>query len=177
MADGVSVRWARIEDAAELAEVHIASWRAAYANLLPADRLAGLDLGRRTEDWRGWLGPEGERNETLVAEIDGEIAGFATLEMPSRDEDQPDDVAQIPALYLRPERRRAGIGSALVDASLDEMRKRGFREVILWMLEGNDAARAFYERTGWHLDGTARRASQYFPEVSELVEVRFRRSL
>jgi GNAT superfamily N-acetyltransferase len=177
MNDGVSVRWAKVSDAAELAEVHVASWRAAYRGLLPDDRLASLDVGRRAEQWRGWLGPDGERNATLVAELDGEIAGFATLEMPSRDEDQPEDVAQIPALYLRPERRRAGIGTVLVDAAMQELRARGFREVILWMLEGNDRARAFYERTGWHLDGSARRASQYFPELDDLVEVRFRRLL
>jgi ribosomal protein S18 acetylase RimI-like enzyme len=176
-ADDVTIRWATVEDAGAIADVHIASWRAAYRDLLPAERLAALDLATRTRQWSEWLSAGGERRETLAAVRGGEIVGFATLRMPTPDPGEPDDVAEIPALYLRPEARRAGIGRRLVNESLREMRDRGFREAILWMLEGNEPARAFYEATGWRLDGAGRRASQYFPELAELVEVRFRRAL
>jgi hypothetical protein len=56
------------------------------------------------------------------------------------------------------------------------MRGRGYREVILWMLDGNERAEAFYRGRGWRRDG-GRRRSQYFPDHAELAEVRFRRTL
>src|SRR4051794_13185808 len=96
----VTVRWANLDDAEPIAAVHIASWRASYRGLLPDETLDGLRLDQRTEQWRIWLAPDGDRATTLVAERDGAIAGFATLAMPSRDRDEPEGVAEIPALYL-----------------------------------------------------------------------------
>ncbi len=45
------IRPATFEDASRLAEIHIASWQAAYADLLPADFLDGLseELEKRTD--------------------------------------------------------------------------------------------------------------------------------
>lgn len=181
MSRAVTVRWARPGDAAEVAEVHLASWREAYRRLLPSELLAGLRLADRERLWRERLGDqtagEGPRVPTLIAaEGGGRIAGFATLAMPSRDPDEAEDVAEIPALYLRPDVRREGIGSTLVEAAIRELRERGFREAILWMLKGNQPADAFYRATGWRADGGARK-SQYFPDVEALVELRFRRRL
>jgi GNAT superfamily N-acetyltransferase len=174
--DGVDVRWATVDDADEIAEVHISSWRVAYRGLIPDEVLDGLRQERRASQWRTWLAEGGERSFTLVGGRGDAIEGFCTLALPSRDGDEPEGVAEIPALYLRPESRRGGIGTALVAAALAEMRARGYREAILWMLRGNDAAQAFYERGGWRLDG-GQRGSRYLPEMDELVELRFRRAL
>ena len=174
--EGVTVRWATVADAEAIAEVHIASWRAAYRGLMPDEVLDGLRLDQRTQQWRTWLAQGGERADTLLAERGGSIEGFCTLAMPSRDSDEGAEVAEVPALYLRPESRRGGVGTTLLGAALDEIRARGFRDAILWMLEGNDPAEAFYERRGWRRDGGSR-GSRYLPDMEELVEVRFRRSV
>lgn len=152
------------------------SWRATYRGLLPAEILAGLDVRRRAEEWRGWLAGEPPALHTLVAESGEGIAGFLAMALPARDPEEAEDVAEIPALYLDPPRRRAGIGRTLMDAALEAMRERGYREAMLWMLRGNDGAAAFYAATGWRDDG-GRRGSQYFPERRELVEVRYRRTV
>jgi len=41
-APSVEIRDARVEEARAIAEVHVASWQAAYRGLLPAEVLAGL---------------------------------------------------------------------------------------------------------------------------------------
>jgi hypothetical protein len=60
------------------------------------------------------------------------------------------------------------------------MRERGYREAILWVVQGNDRAAAFYERNGWARDGVER-AADYpgvtFAEGREPTEIRFRRGL
>jgi GNAT superfamily N-acetyltransferase len=168
------VRWARTEDAEAIARVHVDSWRVTYRELLPAEVLAELDLPRRTREWRERL--RAGSLPTLVAERGGEVLGFCTLALPARDAEEPDWVAEIPALYVDPRHQREGIGSRLLGAALAEMRAQGFREAILWMLAGNEGAARFYARTGWRDDG-GRRGSQYFPHLRQLREVRYRRAL
>jgi GNAT superfamily N-acetyltransferase len=172
----MSVRRATVEDADRIAAVHVASWRAAYPGLLPDDLLAGLSVERRAGEWRRWLAAGGERSFTLLAEIDGEIAAFCTLAMPTRDEGEAADVAEIPALYADPRFFASGVGTVLIDAAVEAMREHGHNKAILWMLEGNERAAAFYERRGWHRDG-GRRPSQYFPGLVGPTEVRWRKEL
>ena len=52
------------------------------------------------------------------------------------------------------------------------MRRRGFREGVLWVLEDNPRGRDFYERQGWHADGG--RKVEDLGGV-ELTELRYRR--
>ena len=63
---------------------------------MPDTVLDGLTVDGRERDWRGWLAEGGERELTLVAERDGTIEAFCTLELPSSEADEPDDVAGIP---------------------------------------------------------------------------------
>jgi GNAT superfamily N-acetyltransferase len=181
MSAPVSIRWATLADARTIAAIHVASWRAAYRGLLPDTTLDELTIEGRQRDWQEWLAQGGERRHTLVAERDGKVEAFCTLEMPSREEDEPDGVAGIPALYAHPNSFGGGAGPALMDAAIEAMRKRGFRESILWMLEGNGRAQTFYERRGWIRDGGARLANypgvRFSSETERPLELRFRRSL
>ena len=172
----VTVRWAQVKDARAIANVHVASWRAAYPGLLPDEVLAELSIDAREREWRKWLSEGGERQHTLLAESGGGVIAFCTLKMPSADEDEGEDVGEIPALYADPRYFATGVGTLLIEAGLEVMRERGYREAILWMLEGNERAAAFYERRGWHRDG-GRRPSRYYPGLVGPTEVRWRRAL
>jgi GNAT superfamily N-acetyltransferase len=175
----VVTRWATVTDARAIAAVHIASWHAAYRGLMPDEVLDGLTLDGRERDWLGWLAEGGDREHTLVAERDGGIEAFCTLELPSSEAAEPDDVAGIPALYAHPDAFGGGSGPALMDAAIKAIRERGYREAILWMLEGNRRAEAFYERRGWTPDG-GRRPAEY-PGMDfgaeRPFEIRLRRSV
>lgn len=141
------------EDAATLAEIHIASWRAAYADLLPADYLARLDdeLASRTALWTDVLRGA---DEVLVAENnDGRVVGFAHAG-PSRDDDLGPEVGELYAIYLAPDVVRRGWGTRLLAELQERVRSSGYRQMALWVLTGNRDARAFYERNGWVFDGT-----------------------
>ncbi|MGI9648930.1 MAG: GNAT family N-acetyltransferase [Acidimicrobiia bacterium] len=148
------IRPATLEDAARLAEIHIASWQAAYRDLLPADFLAGLsdELEGRTAQWQDWLGIESEHRKVLVGVAD-EVVGFAHFG-PSGDKDlKASQVGELYAMYVDPAYYRQGWGSQLMDAAFAEMRGSGFVEGSLWVMTANDAARSFYESHGWEPDG------------------------
>lgn len=72
----------------------------------------------------------------LVAEIDGEVAGFAGF---------TDD--EITWLYVDPARYRRGIGRALLDAVL----RASGRPLSLDVLVGNTAALALYQSAGFKI--------------------------
>jgi ribosomal-protein-alanine N-acetyltransferase len=63
---------------------------------------------------------------------------------------------EIIALGVVPERRRAGIGAALLDALCGEVRRRGARGIILEVAADNAAARALYAAHGFVRAGLRR---------------------
>ncbi len=155
------VRWAVPEDARAIAEVHVSSWRAAYRGLIPDETLARITVSEREPKWREWLS-DPTRPSTLVAGHADRIEGFCSVAMPARSLEEDSDLAEIPAFYVAPGAWRRGVGSALMTRALAEMAAAGFAQALVWVLEGNDRAIAFYEATGWRLDGGR---DQWTPQV------------
>ena len=85
-----------------------------------------------------------ERDEVFVAELDGEVAGFAVLFL-------GDGEAELDGLFVEPELWRKGIGAALVDVATHEARRHG----LALMVTANIAAREFYEKCGFAVEGDA----------------------
>jgi len=173
----VTVRRATIADAGEITGLHIRSWQEGYRHVIPADFLAGLDrevtertLRRQTR----LLAAESEALFDLVAERDGEIAGWLAGGG-SRDEgDDTASVGEVYACYVDPSHWRHGVGTALMAAALDRLAADGYREAILWVLDDNQRARSFYERHGWANDGGKK---PFEVAGTEIPEVRYRRPL
>ena len=148
---GMCVRDAQLQDAPEIARVHILSWRAAYRGLIPDSILEDLDIQERTLRWNKLLS---RPDEWIFVAVDQEsLVGFCSL-APARDgEEDPKVVAEIVAIYVDPEKWGQGFGKALSEAVLQRARKGGFQELILWVLRENHRARDFYDRLGFHVDG------------------------
>ncbi len=143
----VRIREARPTDAAGIARVHVDAWRDAYAALLPADHLAGLDLPRRRIHWARVLAQPRAAQTTLVAEADGEIVGFCGF---GPDRSGP-AAGEVYGLYIASDWREQGIGRDLIEQAFAALRRRGVGSVVIWCLEGNFAARGFYGRCGGRL--------------------------
>lgn len=174
----VKVRPATVHDAAGIAVVHVASWQRAYEGLLPQDFLDGLSVQARTETWRQVLSrpPSPGVAATLVAELDGRIIGFASVG-PSRDKDAEPGTQELWGIYLHPDQWGAGHGHTLHAHALAALRTSTpapATEVTLWVLDGNERARRFYERHGWRRDGAEK--TDWRGEV-RLDELRYRCTL
>ena len=55
----------------------------------------------------------------------------------------------IESMWVDPDHRLAGVGSALVRALENLAFNLGESEVRLWILQGNDAGRLFFEHLGY----------------------------
>ena len=88
---------------------------------------------------------------TFVAEIEGEVIAFAEVSL-RRDyvngcETSP--VAFLEGIYVRPERRREGVGRALVDAAEQRGRAQGCSELASDALLDNHASHRFHSGAGF----------------------------
>ena len=141
----MSIRAAVIDDAPEIARVHVESWRTTYKDLIPADLLASLSVERRERWWRELLSNEKRQEQAFVAEENGVVIGFASCG--AERTQNPDYRGELYAIYLLQQAQRRGIGRELVRAAARWLLEQGYTSMLVWVLEGNPAAR-FYEALG-----------------------------
>ncbi len=165
MSENYILRTARISDAAGIARVQVETWRAAYRNLMPDAVLDGLSVERSTLRWQGNLASLPPENYCFVAEVSGEVAGFAAGG-PDRDQDA-DYSGELYAIYVLPQYQGRGLGKALLRAAAGWLVQHGHRRMLLWVLKDNAPARAFYAAQGGQLvrQRTIEIGSANLPEV------------
>lgn len=122
-------------------------WRATYVGIVPQAVLDGLSIEDQARDWRGWLAMP--TTTAHVALDDDRIVGFAAAG-PAHDGAPPGHDAEIYAIYLDKDQQGKGTGRALFDAC---RLWTGGRALVVWVLEKNAPARAFYERLGGRVVG------------------------
>lgn len=165
-----TVRPPNPEDAARIAEVHIAAWRTAYDGVMPDDYLAGLSHDQLTSGWTRNITSPPDGVSQLVGEIDGTIQAISTVG-PFRDREKADDPSgELWMINAHPDAFGSGIGTALHRRALDRLRSDGHHRAALWVAERNGRARRFYEREGWTEDPT-RKAEDFGDRT--VVEVRY----
>jgi ribosomal protein S18 acetylase RimI-like enzyme len=166
----MDVRKATPHDARAIALVHVGAWRAAYQGLLPDTQLDRLDAEKCEAAWESAL--RDSSWPVYVLESDGVVRGFCSTgkcEDPGMDTNR---TAEIPAVYLDPDIWGRGHGRTLCEAVFAELRQRGFSEVVLWALDGNEQAARFYQALGFAADG----ASKQHPRVGKQL-LRYRKHL
>ena len=163
-------------DAAALAKVHVTSWRQTYADLLPAAYLRQMSPELHARRFRHLLlSPRpaeivlaAERREGLVGYCAGRVLG-------------PGRPAEVSTLYVIRTAQGLGLGRRLLTGAARVLQARGAQALRLWVLNGNDPARAFYghlggrtvaERpvSGW--GGGYRETAFEWPRIAELADHR-----
>jgi ribosomal protein S18 acetylase RimI-like enzyme len=139
----IDIRRAEPRDAEAIALVHQEAWMGAYSGIIPYKAL-GRMVGRRGSDW--WKQAIRRSATVLVVEIDGAIAGYATLGR-NRARELPQQ-GEIYELYLKPEYQGVGLGSRLFTAARRKLADHGLKGLVVWALEDNENAMSFYASSG-----------------------------
>jgi GNAT superfamily N-acetyltransferase len=163
----IAVRAATADDAGSIVDVAVSAWEEAFRGIVAPE----IDPRRAwdTDRIRARLEERDRETEHAVAELDGTVRGYIVYG-PSRDRDAPRNAGEVWALYVDPAAWRRGVGRALIEHALAELRPAGYREVTLWTLAESQPARAFYEACGFAPDG----AEQRRPSFGNPLEVRYR---
>ncbi|MCY4072748.1 MAG: GNAT family N-acetyltransferase [Chloroflexi bacterium] len=100
---------------------------------------------------------EREGAMALYAEVAGSLVGMAGAGWSDRRKTR--HVAEVYAVYVKPNHRGKGIGAALVQGLLDELKALPQIEKVKLSVTGsNQAAVALYRRLGFEIVGNAKRA-------------------
>jgi len=166
----IDIRRATPADAVQIAAVHLATWRNAYAGILPDDYLAKLSIPRLAASYdrmiraREGLFVAARRD---VPRGDGpRIVGFANGG-PSRPGAIAD--AEISLLYVLDDWRDQGIGRRLMRSLGMNLAADGASSAFLWVLRDNPN-RWFYNRLGGEpaAEGTIRFAGKALTQTAIL---------
>ena len=135
----MEIRPATSADAPRIAQVWEAAWRDGHVGHIPDELL----VHRRSDSFVTRTAGIIER--THVAEVDGVIVGFVTLE---------DD--ELEQLMVDASARGTGVARELLADGARRLLEQGHAQPWLAVVTGNARARHFYEREGWrdagHLD-------------------------
>jgi GNAT superfamily N-acetyltransferase len=155
------------EDSFNVAVIHTLAWQFAYKGIVEQNFLNSLDIKKRESSWRHGIEMNVPPIIRLVAEIDGNVIGFATglenrkaIEMPLCD-------GELWAIYVHPDYLNKGVGKALLNQFKSEIRTLGRTRMCVWALKENLQARNFYESQGGVLTGVrdVKIGEQILPEV------------
>jgi ribosomal protein S18 acetylase RimI-like enzyme len=170
----VHLRRAHESDALGIAEVHVRTWQQAYRDQLPAPFLKALSVEVRERYWANelrFLAPE--RRPWVAESEDGSLVGFACAG-PTRDEAAPPLTGEVYAIYVLPDCWDRGLGRNLLKHCERDLIEHGYTSAVMWVLEDNARARAFYEAAGWQTDRGVKRDELGGRDVTE---VRYRIAL
>jgi len=149
----ITCRVANDDDASDIAAVQVESWRSAYRGILPDTDLAALSEAGIAQRWRQNLNDSGRR--VWVASKGSEMAGFCSCQF-ARDADLAGKAGEVTAIYVRPSCWGLGTGRSLMRLAEAHFVEAALHRAVLWVLEGNQGARSFYERLGFGSDGERR---------------------
>ena len=114
-----ALREALPDDAANIGEISVLAWQAAYRGIMPNDYLDCLSSEERAGRWVDTLREPPPRTRVLIAEEDGRALGFAAVGPCREDEAR----GGLYAINLRPDAWGRGTGTALLGAATTSLRE------------------------------------------------------
>jgi ribosomal protein S18 acetylase RimI-like enzyme len=133
----ISVRRARMADAAAIGAVHVAAWRSTYPGILPDAYLSRMSPIRQARYYESAIA--GGACVYVAAPPAGgpRLIGFTTA---GRARVAGLGDGEIETLYVLDDWREQGIGRRLLHAAAKDLAARGCRSAFLWVLRDNPSA-------------------------------------
>ncbi|GIH10192.1 N-acetyltransferase [Rhizocola hellebori] len=130
------IRPAEASDAASVADIWYRGWQDGHLGHVPEELV-------RIRTAESFTVRAAQRvQETTVAVVDGEVAGFIMV--------AGDEVEQV---YVDAKHRGSGVAADLLAEAARQVKAKGHQRAWLAVATGNARARRFYERQGWADEG------------------------
>lgn len=140
------IRRVGLGDQSILAYIQTESWKMAFKDIVAEDLLRkSTDLERATDMYRRLL--EQQIGNGYILEIEGAPHCIAWWDA-ARDADLTEH-AELICIHSMPGNWRKGYGSRMMEAVLSDVSSAGYRNIVLWVFDENERAKAFYEAHGF----------------------------
>jgi len=152
------IRKSKLSDCRDIAHIATISWNETYKGIVPDWFLNEL---KNNEDKRAQYSIEKfneNNNNQLVLVVAGKVVGFANFGKSNHEEYE--SCGEIFALYIIGEYKGKGYGRKLVNEAIKELKKLGYKKMVIACLKGNPA-NEFYKHIGgvYTKDGFYKRLS------------------
>lgn len=124
--------------------VHYKSWHETYADLVDKGYMETVTMEKCTAIAHRWP------DNILVAKDGDTVIGFVAYGA-YRDSTLP-EYGEIYAIYVLAAYQGQMVGYSLMNAAFEKL--SDYKRIAVWVLKDNKKAIQFYERYGFHLDGT-----------------------
>ncbi len=146
------LRPASLDDAQAIREIY---------NAEVTGSTATFDLVPRSlEEQREWISARTGAHAVVVAEVGGEVVGFASLS-PYRDRAAYRTTVED-SVYVRSDQRGNGVGRALLAELVRLATSHGFHTIIARIAGGQEASVALHRSVGFEVVGVERQVGRKF---------------
>jgi phosphinothricin acetyltransferase len=162
----INIRQATLRDLAAITDIY---------NDAIVNTAATFDTEPKSrEEQITWFNDHRDKYKILVAEIDGKVVGWASLNKWS-DRCAYADTAEC-SLYMEKGHRNQGIGSKLVSTLMDEAKKSGLHTLIVRITEDNKSSIHICESFGFRHIGVMKEVGRKFGKLQDvrLMQIIFR---
>jgi phosphinothricin acetyltransferase len=113
---------------------------------------ASFDINSQTLEQRAiWFSHYGDSHPLIVYEIDGYVAGYASLSE-FRSKEGYKDTCEL-SVYIDPKYQRRGIGKKLMDCIVELGREKRFHVIMSVICADNEISIKMHEKLGFELCG------------------------
>lgn len=157
--DGATIRLAERRDAEAIRSIY---------NREVLESTVTFDLVPRSlDDQVAWIDQHSGGHPAIVAVDDGVVVGFGSL---SPFHSRPAYATTVEdSVYVDRERRRQGVGRALLDELLTLGQSHGFHSMIARIVGGHETSIALHESCGFDVVGTEREVGRKFNRWLDVV--------
>lgn len=130
-----------IKNSKEIANLVISAWRKTYKGLIDENYLKNLNVKIAKDKWKKEI--EGS-NRILIYKENEKILGVIKY----GESESELEKGEIYVLYVKPEEKRKGIGTKLLNTVKQELLKNNYKKMLVWCLDGNIIGENFYFKSG-----------------------------
>ncbi|MGG5461130.1 GNAT family N-acetyltransferase [Clostridium sp. B9] len=148
MGKNIDLRKVKVGDEKVLAYIQTESWKAAFGEILSREEIEKFSDVKKAEEMYSMLLKEDIGNGYILS-VGGKPHCIAYWN-DAREENMK-GYAELICIHSLAENWGVGYGSIMMEYILEEVRRAGFKDLILWVFEENSRARKFYEKYGFVL--------------------------
>ena len=142
------IRLNKIEDQEQIARIKVDGWRDAYQNIIDKEYLNNLNYEIQTQKYIDSF----EQYKDFVFVVENkktkEILGYSCFDEKSKDGYD----CEIVSLYIKPEYKGIGIGTLLFNKTINYLKDKGKKNLILWCIKQNEKSLSFYKKLGGRIE-------------------------
>ncbi|WP_294404113.1 GNAT family N-acetyltransferase [uncultured Clostridium sp.] len=138
----MNIREADAGDIEAIANLYVMNWKKTYIGLLPDNFLNGLTIDGGIKKWQEYLTKE--NNRIFVAYENENFLGFSAC----KEDEELKNCLYLDSLHVSEASRGKGVGTKLINTVGNYAYIKGYEDMSICIVKGNDKAKRIYEKMG-----------------------------